>query len=78
VRTLGIPATKIAEEQGNNRAANTAMLGFWSAVEGVLDKEALEQAIKESVPPKTVELNLNVFQEGYQRGLDADQRQDAE
>jgi 2-oxoglutarate ferredoxin oxidoreductase subunit gamma len=71
IRTLGIPATKIAEDQGNNRAANTAMLGFWSAVEGVLEKEALEQAVKESVPPKTVELNLQVFQAGYQRGLEA-------
>jgi 2-oxoglutarate ferredoxin oxidoreductase subunit beta len=71
IQTLGIPATKIAEEHGNNRAANTAMLGFWSAVEEILDKEALEQAVRESVPPKTVELNLKVFQDGYQRGLKA-------
>ena len=77
IRTLGIPATKIAEEKGNNRAANTAMLGFWSAVERVLEKEALEQAVAESVPPKTVELNLDVFRVGYQRGLDAVQQEGA-
>jgi 2-oxoglutarate ferredoxin oxidoreductase subunit beta len=71
IRTLGIPATRIAEEKGNNRAANTAMLGFWSAVEGVLEKEALERSIAESVPPKTVDLNLEVFQVGYQQGLEA-------
>jgi 2-oxoglutarate ferredoxin oxidoreductase subunit gamma len=71
IQTLGIPATKLAEEQGNNRAANTAMLGFWAAVEGVLEKEAMEQAVAESVPPKTVELNLEVFRQGYQQGLEA-------
>jgi 2-oxoglutarate ferredoxin oxidoreductase subunit gamma len=75
IRTLGISATKIAEEKGNNRAANTAMLGFWSAVEQILDKEALEQAVAESVPPKTVDLNLEVFQTGYQQGLEAVQQE---
>ena len=77
IQTLGIPATRIAEEQGNNRAANTAMLGFWGAVEGVLEKEALEQAVTESVPPKTVELNLEVFRQGYQQGLEAIQEERA-
>jgi 2-oxoglutarate ferredoxin oxidoreductase subunit beta len=71
IRTLGIPATRIAEEMGNIRAANTTMLGFWAAVEGVLEKEALERAVAESVPPKTVDLNLEVFQVGYERGLEA-------
>jgi 2-oxoglutarate ferredoxin oxidoreductase subunit gamma len=71
IRTLGIPATRIAEEMGNIRAANTTMLGFWAAVEGVLEKEALERAVAESVPPKTVDLNLEVFQVGYQQGLEA-------
>jgi 2-oxoglutarate ferredoxin oxidoreductase subunit beta len=70
ITTLGIPATRIAEEAGNNRAANTVMLGFWSAVEGLLDRQALEQAIAESVPAKTVDLNLNVFDTGYKKGLE--------
>lgn len=78
IRTLGIPATRIAEDKGNNRAANTAMLGFWSAVEGVLEKEALERSIAESVPPKTVDLNLEVFQVGYQQGLDAVKNEESE
>jgi 2-oxoglutarate ferredoxin oxidoreductase subunit beta len=70
VRTLGIPATRIAEEAGNNRAANTVMLGFWAAVEGIVAKGALEQAITESVPPKTLPINLEVFEIGYQRGME--------
>ena len=69
IKTLGLPATKIAEEAGNNRAANTVMLGFWTAVEGIVDQGAMEESIAESVPPKTVDLNLEVFRTGYQEGL---------
>ncbi|HDN04940.1 MAG TPA: pyruvate ferredoxin oxidoreductase, partial [Chloroflexi bacterium] len=69
IKTLGIPATKIAVEAGNNRAANTVMLGFWTAVEGIVDQKAMEESIAESVPPKTVDLNLDVFRTGYQEGL---------
>jgi 2-oxoglutarate ferredoxin oxidoreductase subunit beta len=69
IRTLGIPATRIAEEAGNNRAANSAMLGFWTAVEGIVDQRAMEEAVAESVPPKTVDLNLGVFRAGVKAGL---------
>ena len=69
IRTLGIPATRIAQEAGNNRAANSAMLGFWTAVEGIVDQRAMEEAVAESVPPKTVDLNLEVFRAGVKEGL---------
>jgi 2-oxoglutarate ferredoxin oxidoreductase subunit gamma len=68
ITTLGIPATKIAENAGNKRAANTVMLGFWTAVEGIVDKTAMEEAIKESVPQKTIDLNLAVFNTGFNLG----------
>lgn len=70
IKTLGIPATRIAEDAGNNRAANTVMLGFWTAVEGIVDKKAMEESIAESVPQKTVDLNLEVFRTGFQKGLE--------
>jgi 2-oxoglutarate ferredoxin oxidoreductase subunit gamma len=70
IKSFGIPATRIAEEAGNNRAANTAMLGFWTAVEGIVDKEAMMESISESVPSKTVEINLEVFEIGYQKGME--------
>ena len=70
IKTFGVSATKIAREAGNNRAANTAMLGFWTAVEGIVDKEAMQEAIAESVPAKTVSLNLEVFEAGFKRGLE--------
>ena len=69
IKTLGISATKIAQDAGNNRAANTAMLGFWTAVEGIVDKKAMEESVAESVPQKTIDLNLTVFEAGYQQGL---------
>lgn len=72
IKTFGISATKIAEQAGNNRAANTAMLGFWTAVEGIVDKDAMQESIAESVPPKTVKLNLDVFEAGHKIGLTLD------
>ncbi len=69
ITTFGIHATRIASEAGNSRAANTAMLGFWSAIAGIVSRDALCLAISESVPSKTVELNIRVFDIGYQEGL---------
>ena len=72
IKTFGISATKIAKQAGNNRAANTAMLGFWTAVEGIVDKDAMQESIAESVPPKTIKLNLDVFEAGHKIGLTLD------
>lgn len=68
ITTYGISATQIAESEGNSRAANTVMLGFWTAVVGVVSPEAMRQAVAESVPAKLLDLNLKVFDVGYQKG----------
>jgi 2-oxoglutarate ferredoxin oxidoreductase subunit gamma len=68
VTTYGLPATKIAEDLGNNRAANTVMLGFWTAIMGVVSEEAMRQSVRESVPPKTIDVNMKAFDYGYQEG----------
>jgi 2-oxoglutarate ferredoxin oxidoreductase subunit beta len=65
----GLSATKIAEDAGTSKAANTAILGFWTAITGIVSKEAMRQAIIESVPPKTINLNIEVFETGYEHGL---------
>jgi len=70
IKTYGIPATRIAEQEGSNRAANTAMLGLWVAIVGVISREAMRQAVAESVPPKTVDLNMRVFDIGYEKGME--------
>ncbi len=69
ITTHGIPATQIAEELGNNRAANTVMLGFWTAIVGAVSKEAMRQAVAESVPAKTIDVNMKAFDVGYEQGL---------
>jgi 2-oxoglutarate/2-oxoacid ferredoxin oxidoreductase subunit beta len=71
ITTYGLPATHIAEQLGNNRAANTVMLGFWTAIVGVVSKEAMRQSVAESVPPKTIDVNTKAFDEGYRKGLEA-------
>jgi 2-oxoglutarate ferredoxin oxidoreductase subunit beta len=65
----GIPATQIAAQEGNQRAANTVILGFWTAITGLVSHKAMRQAVAESVPKKTVELNLRVFDIGYEQGM---------
>lgn len=70
ILTLGLPATQIAEQGGSSRAANTVMLGFWSAVTGIVSREAMRQSVAESVPAKTVEMNLRLFEIGYERGIE--------
>lgn len=71
VITYGLPATHIAEKLGNSRAANTVMLGFWTAITGTVSKESMRQSVADSVPPKTIEVNMNAFDVGYERGLEA-------
>jgi 2-oxoglutarate ferredoxin oxidoreductase subunit gamma len=70
ITTRGIPATKIAEQAGSNRAANTVMLGFWTAIIGAVSHAAMRQAVAESVPSKLVDMNLKVFDIGYEKGLE--------
>jgi Pyruvate/2-oxoacid:ferredoxin oxidoreductase gamma subunit len=46
------------------------MLGFWVAILSVVSREAMRQSVRESVPPKTIEVNLKAFDVGYERGLE--------
>jgi 2-oxoglutarate ferredoxin oxidoreductase subunit gamma len=70
ITTYGLPATHVAEGLGNNRAANTVMLGFWTAILGVVSREAMRQSVANSVPPKTIDVNMKAFDVGYERGLE--------
>jgi 2-oxoglutarate ferredoxin oxidoreductase subunit beta len=70
-RVYGLPATNLAQELGNRHVANSVMLGFWTAVVGVVRREAMHLSLAESVPPKTVELNRKAFELGYEAGCRA-------
>lgn len=64
-RPYTIPATRLAEELGRRIVANMVMLGFFTAMTGLIERDAMEEAIKTSLKPKTVLLNLNAFAAGY-------------
>lgn len=68
VRLFSIPATRLAEELGRSVVANIVMLGFFTAVAGVISEEAMRQAILSSVPPGTEELNRRAFEQGLNYG----------
>ena len=64
-----IPATRIAEHMGNRMFANMVMLGFLTAITGLVDKEALRKAVPGFVPDRFLERNLEAMEKGCEAGL---------
>jgi len=69
VRHYSIPATRFAEELGKKLVVNIVMMGFLTAVTGLVHVEAMRKAVAISVPKGTEELNLKAFEKGYEYGL---------
>jgi 2-oxoglutarate ferredoxin oxidoreductase subunit gamma len=65
-RPMKIPATQLAEGLGRRIVANVVMLGYFTAMTGVLQREAVEKAIETSVRQRTLALNLEAFSVGYE------------
>ncbi|MBC8477930.1 2-oxoacid:acceptor oxidoreductase family protein [bacterium] len=65
---LAISFSVMAENLGRRVVANSVMLGFITAVSGIVSSSAMEQSLSRNVPPKTVELNLRAFAEGWSAG----------
>ena len=68
VKVYAVPATRIAEELGKKMVLNIVMVGFFTAVTGVVSENAAKEAVKDSVPPATVDLNMKAFQRGFEYG----------
>ena len=67
---IRVPATHVAaEELGLRIVANIVMLGAMAALTDVASKEAMRQAVLDSVPPGTEELNEKAFERGYEVGM---------
>ena len=58
----------MAEELGRKMMANIIMLGFSTAVTGVVSMDAAKNAVAESVPKGTEELNIKAFNRGCDYG----------
>jgi len=69
IQMYAIPATRLAEELGRKIVLNIVMLGFFTAMSGVVETEAMREAVKSSVPKGTEELNLKAFETGYEYGV---------
>lgn len=68
VKVYRVPATKMADQLGRRIVANIVMLGAFVAITGLLEAEAVKEAIKENIPKGTEELNLSAFEKGYEYG----------
>ena len=69
LKHFSIPATRIAEELGKKMVLNIVMMGFMTAVTGIIDPEAMRKAVTVSVPKGTETLNLSAFNKGYEYGI---------
>ncbi|MEA2035027.1 MAG: 2-oxoacid:ferredoxin oxidoreductase subunit gamma [Euryarchaeota archaeon] len=68
-RYVEIPATKTAKEElGRVIVANIVMLGALVTATGIISKEAMENAVLNSVPKGTEELNTNALRSGFKLG----------
>jgi len=69
IRVFSVPATRLAEELGRRMVLNVVMVGFFAAVTGLVTADALRQAVADSVPPATRDLNRRAFDKGYDYGV---------
>lgn len=66
-RVFKIKATEIAKETfGASLYANMIMLGALTKITSIVKEESTEKAIKESLPGKTVEVNISAYKKGLQ------------
>jgi len=72
VRLVAVPASNTATQAlGRTIVANLIMLGVLVAKTGVVSVAGMEAAIRENVPPKTIDLNLKAFHTGLEMGAAA-------
>ncbi|HXE75763.1 MAG TPA: 2-oxoacid:acceptor oxidoreductase family protein [Candidatus Xenobia bacterium] len=69
VRVYRVPATRLAEELGRKMVLNMVLVGFFTAITGLLRPDSACRAVAELVPPGTEALNRAAFDKGYQYGL---------
>lgn len=65
-KVYSIPLTQIAQQAGTELAANMVSLAVISALSGAVSFKALEQAVKEKMPPKLQSVNLAALKAGWE------------
>lgn len=64
VNVVSVPAADLAQKAGTIKAANTVLLGA-AAHYTDIDVDIWREAVRSTVPPKTVDVNLKAFDLGY-------------
>ena len=64
VKVVDVDALGLAEEAGSARCVNLVLLGVCAKFLQI-DKEIWENAIRETVPQKTIDMNIKAFNLGY-------------
>lgn len=59
-----LPATKIADEVGNRLTRNVVLLGCLIGLTGVVSRASMVEAIRKSMKPRIVELNIQALDAG--------------
>jgi len=69
IKVYSIPATRYAEELGKKIVANIIMLGFFSAICGIISPDAVKNAIRSSLAKEHNDINIKAFTRGFESGL---------
>ena len=64
VKVVAADTLSLAREAGNEKASNVALIGLMGQYLG-FDVETLREAVKMSVPPKFLDVNMKAFELGY-------------
>ena len=67
-KVLSVPATRMAEDLGSRIVLNIVMLGFLTAVSGVVSGDGMKESIKDTVPKGTEYMNNLAFERGLDYG----------
>lgn len=60
-----VPFTDMAEGLGNRGVANVVMLGYVVGQTGLVSREYLREAVLDTIPTGTEDLNLRALEEGF-------------
>ena len=66
IKVVRVPTAEIALSVGNRKFQNMVALGALTSLSGVISREAMEKAIRDSIPPKTLSSNLEAFKKGIE------------
>ena len=70
IKVYAVPSTRLAESLGNRIFANLVMLGFFTAVSGIVSADAMKKALPGLVPERFLDLNIRAFDKGYDFGVE--------